>query len=153
MFFLSRFHSFHEKPRRRAHGTASLHRIISLVLGGVLITAAALKTHQLAVGSTAENGFFTSRWFSIGLVEFELALGLWLLSGVSPQVSRLAALLTFAGFGAVSLHQALAGKVSCGCIGKIALSPWFSFLFDTIAVAALWCWRPLQMEHLSTGGG
>jgi hypothetical protein len=110
-------------------------------LGVVLLTAAVLKTHQLATGP-AEHSLFTYRWLLIGLVEFELALGLWLLAGVYLEQARIAALAAFYEFGSVSLYQALSGEESCGCFGEVAVNPWHTLLFDLAALAALWRWHP-----------
>jgi hypothetical protein len=138
MVFLSRWLGF---------GKALLPRTIAargipVLLGVVLLTAATLKTHQLATGTSQENGLFTSRWLLIGLVELELALGFWLLAGAYPKQARRMALAVFAGFSLVSLHQALTGAPSCGCFGKISVKPWHTLLFDLAAAALLWRWRP-----------
>src|SRR5262249_25557508 len=48
----------------------------------------------------------------------------------------------FTLLGGISLYLALAGQPSCGCFGKLALNPWYTFGLDVAAVAALWYWRP-----------
>jgi len=65
-----------------------------LALGLLLLIAAALKGHQLATEPVPETGLLTSRWFLIGVVEFELFFGLWLLSGLYPKWTWRAALGT-----------------------------------------------------------
>jgi hypothetical protein len=112
------------------------------VLGSVLLAAAALKAHQFAFGAIAESSLFTSRWFLIGLIELELALGLGLLLGLYPRQARFAALACFTTFGVVSLQQALAGRASCSCFGALNVRPWYTFLFDVAAVVALGQWHP-----------
>ena len=57
---------------------------VRIILGLILLTAAALKGHQLATEPVAETGVLSSRWFLIGGVEFELFFGLWLTSGLQP---------------------------------------------------------------------
>jgi hypothetical protein len=133
-------------------GLWRIPRAAPAVLGVVLLIAAALKTHQLATGPSGENSLFTSRWFQIGLVEFESVLALWLLSGAYPRQARLTALATFACFSVVSLSQAFAGKVSCSCFGELPLRPWYAFLFDVAAVSALWRWRSPKVNTCSFGG-
>jgi hypothetical protein len=83
-------------------------------VGLVLLTAAAFKGYQLATEPALENGVFTSRWFLMGLVEFELLLGIWLLSGWSQRWSGCAAIGAFAGFGCYALYNVLVGADSCG---------------------------------------
>jgi len=116
--------------------------IVPLGLGLVLLLAAALKTEQLATGHSMENSFFTSRWSLTVLIELELALGLWLLVGLYAPLSRRVALACFSAFAAVSFQQALSGKASCSCFGAVSIRPWSMFLFDLVAIAALWFWHP-----------
>jgi hypothetical protein len=61
--------------------------VLRSILGCVLLTAAVLEGYQLAAGPVIETSFFTSRWFLIGLVEFELILGVWLLIAVNTQLA------------------------------------------------------------------
>lgn len=154
MFFLFPSRGFGE-VLRRAVCLASLCASggVPVVLGAVLLTAAALKTHQLATIPTAESVLFTSRWFLVSFVEFELALGLWLLVGAYLPQARLAALAAFASFAVVSLYQALAGRVSCCCFGRIPFGPRYTLVFDLIAIAALWRWHPEEWNIRSVGGG
>jgi len=70
--------------RRPDAGRLAGYDVVRIVVGFVLLTAAALKGYQLAAGPVAETGLLTSRWFLIGVVEFELFFGLWLLAGPPP---------------------------------------------------------------------
>ncbi|MHC4178550.1 MAG: MauE/DoxX family redox-associated membrane protein [Planctomycetota bacterium] len=119
---------------------------VRIALGIILLTAAALKGHQLATEPVAEAGLFTSRWFLIGVVEFELFFGLWLVAGLHAKGTWCAALLCFGGFACLSLYKALSGEASCGCFGKVPVSPWYTLLLDVAAVAALVCWRPAPRD-------
>jgi hypothetical protein len=62
-------------------------------------------------------------------VEFELFLGLWLVSGLHVRQARDLALVCFFAFAGVSLYQALAGAASCGRFGKVSVNPWCTFVF------------------------
>ncbi len=148
MFFFSRSHGFGEALRQVMRLAKA--RSVPIVLGAVLLAAAAFKTHQLTSGPMPENSLFTSRWFLIGLGEFELALGLWLLSGAYPKQARIMALVTFASFGVVSLYQAFSGESSCGCFGKASVSPRHTLLLDSAAVVALWFWHSEGARGIST---
>ncbi len=118
------------------------HDAVRIVLGLFLLTAAALKGHQLATEPVAETSLLTSRWFLIVVVEFELFFGLWLMAGLYPKRTWYAALLCFGGFSCISLYKALSGEATCGCFGTVEMSPWYTFGLDTAAVIALsWC-RP-----------
>lgn len=48
----------------------------------LLLAAALLKVHQLATEPVSGKDIFSTRWVLILAVEAELALSLWLLSGV-----------------------------------------------------------------------
>lgn len=111
--------------------------VVRVVLGTTLLTAAALKGHQLATEPVVGAGLSDSRWFLIGVVEFELLFGLWLLAGIYAKWTWIAACLCFGCFAAVSLSQALAGDASCGCFGKLPIDPWYTFALDVAAVMAL----------------
>lgn len=117
---------------------------VRIVLGLVLLTAAALKGHQLATDPVAETSLFSSRWFLIGVVEFELFFGLCLLAGLCPRWTWRAALVCFTGFACISLYKAVSGEASCGCFGKVPVDPWHTFLLDLAAVIALSRWRPAR---------
>ena len=55
--------------------------VVRVALALILLVAAALKGHQLATEPVANKDIFSYRWSLIAMVEFELVLGLWLLSG------------------------------------------------------------------------
>lgn len=118
------------------------YAVVRMILGGILLVAAALKGYQLATEPTAEISLMTSRWFLIGSVEFEVLLGLCLISGIFVRASWLISLGCFALFGCVSLYKALSGEVSCGCFGSVQVNPWYTLLLDVAAVVALLRWRP-----------
>jgi len=61
---------------------------VRMILGLILLSAAALKRHQLATEPVAETSLFTFRWFMIGVVEFEIFFGLWLLTGLLAGIPR-----------------------------------------------------------------
>lgn len=143
MVLLPQSRGFGERLRQLTCG-AGMRAVsgVPAVLGVVLLIAAALKTHQLATSPTAETSLLTSRWFLIALVEFELALGLWLISWTYPKPARMASLVAFAAFAAASLIQVLSGESSCGCFGKVVIKPLYTLLFDLAALAVLWRWGP-----------
>jgi hypothetical protein len=60
---------------------------IRIVLGYVLLTAAALKGYQLATEPAVNRNLFTSRWFLILVVEFEIAFALVFLSGLHKRLT------------------------------------------------------------------
>jgi hypothetical protein len=120
----------------------------AIVLGLILISAAGLKARQWAtdpVGAITyllAFGLPVSRWVMLTIVESELAIGLWLLSGLARVNARRAAMALFGLFALLSLYLAGSGAASCGCFGNLSISPWQAFGIDLTAILALWCWRP-----------
>jgi hypothetical protein len=112
----------------------------------VLLTAAALKTHQLAT-DPALGVLYGDRWLSLGLVQFEVGLAICLVSGIYPTRVRSVALLTFVTFALVSAYLGLTNAASCGCFGQAHVNPWITAGLDLILAILLWCWSPQRVAH------
>lgn len=112
-------------------------------LGVLLIMASILKGHQLMTEPVASRDIWSYRPFLILQVEFELALGIWLLSAVFGRLAWLMALVCFVVFSSVTCYKALTGMASCGCFGKVHVDPWVTLVvIDLPAVVALIALRP-----------
>jgi hypothetical protein len=127
--------------------------VLRVLLAAVLLTAAALKAYQLATEPVAGHGLLDSRWLLMATVEFELLFGIWLLSGSLPKPTWAAALICFSLFACVSLYKGMAGEASCGCWGRVAVSPWWTGIFDLAIVMALLRWQPSAASPLPPGEG
>lgn len=126
--------------------------MILRVLGVLLLVAAGLKLHGLAIEPVGAAGFFSAPWVQMLIVEWEIALGIWLVWGVSRSLAWLAATATFLAFAAVSLWQAWVGRVTCHCLGAVHIDPWLAFVIDLVALTLLGCARGSVVgQHLSTG--
>lgn len=123
------------------------HDVVRIVGGMVLLTAAGLKAFQLLTGPILETGLLDSRWFLICIVEFELLFGLWLLSGLVPAWSDLAAVGCFSCFACVSVYKALSGAETCGCFGNWRVNPWFTATLDLAIVFFLLRSRPSALSR------
>lgn len=133
-------------------------------LGLLLLVAAGLKAYGLAVDPVSPLGLFSAGWFQVGLIELEVLLGLWLLSGVQPLAAWLVASALFGCFAVFSLYQGLVGQTSCGCFGQLSVSPWHALGLDVLALVALALGRPeraafragprpVLLRPLTTGAG
>jgi len=121
-------------------------KIILKVLGILLLTAAVLKGWQLLTEPVANNDIWSYRPFLILTVEFELALGIWLLSGLFKRAAWLATLLCFSVFSAITLYKSITGAESCGCFGSVHVNPWITlFAIDLPAVLTLSIFRPVLL--------
>ena len=138
--------------------------VLRLVMALVLLAAAGLKAHQLATESILGSGLMESRWFLIGVVEFELLFALWLLSSLLPSpfgrgaggegsfqqggaggegfLTWLTSLVLFSALACVSLYKALSGHATCGCFGTIEVNPWYALTLDAAIVVSLLVFRP-----------
>ena len=116
--------------------------MVRALVGVVLLLAAMLKFYGLAIEPVARMGLFSTPEFQVAVIEFEVFLAVWLLSGWRPLGSWLLALVTFAGFVAVSFSQGWIGQASCGCFGRLAVSPWYAFTLDVALLVALLVGRP-----------
>lgn len=85
--------------------------------------------------------FLSPRIYAAGVL-LEAILGAWLLLGIAPAWSWAITLGFFGLLGTLSLRLGLLGQTSCGCLGKLTLSPWWAFAFDVAATLALLRWRP-----------
>ena len=121
--------------------------IVMKLLAALLLTAAVLKGWQLLTEPVANSDIWSYRPFLILTVEFELALGIWLLSGLFKKAAWLAALLCFSAFSAITLYKVVTGAASCGCFGTVHVNPWITlFAIDLPAVIALVALRPNHLQ-------
>jgi thiol-disulfide isomerase/thioredoxin len=118
--------------------------IVLKALGALLIVAGGLKGWQLLTEPVANNSIWTWRPFMVLQVDFELALGIWLVSGLFKKAAWLAAISCFSLFSAVTLYKGLSGAESCGCFGTVDVNPWLTlFVIDIPSVIALVVFRPV----------
>jgi hypothetical protein len=131
-------------------GDATNHRpfrdrawtIIRLALGVLLLTAAGLKLAGQNVSAVPQVGWYATPTVQIVAAEWEIVLGVWLLSGRYRIGSWLAALSTFLTFASISGYLGWIGVASCGCFGSIQASPWHAFGVDAVASLVLALFRP-----------
>lgn len=133
-------------------GTGMLCRlsypVVSRFLAVLLLLAAVLKLNGLAVDPAGRMGWFTATSFQIAIIEFELFLTVWLLWGKRPIGSWMTTLVVFLIFACVSAYQGWIGRASCGCFGKLSVSPWYAFAIDLGVLVALVVGRPVLSSVL-----
>jgi hypothetical protein len=104
------------------------NNILLKALAVLLLTAAIMKGWQLLTEPMSNKDIWTNRAFLILTVEFEIALGIWLLSGLFKKAAWLAAITCFSLFSFITLYKALTGAESCGCFGSVHINPWITLL-------------------------
>ncbi len=146
-------HWFREFLSRSTIFRGGGYNLLRIFLAVLLLTAAALKGHQLATERYLGPGLLNDRRMLTGVVAFELAFGCWLLAGICARASWAVALGCFTSFCGVALYKALSGEVSCGCFGTVPVNPWHTLAFDVGAVAALLVCRPANPSSLIARSG
>lgn len=117
-----------------------------LLLGGILALAAGLKFIGSAVDPVPGAGWFASIPAQLLLVEYEILIAAWLVSGLMPVAARFVAAVTFTVFAGVSFSAAVNGRPSCGCLGAADVNPWVMFAVDATAVVLLILSHPIPSE-------
>ncbi len=117
-------------------------RATSAVFGTALIVAAVLKLvspGQLVASPVTDA---LPAW-AVGLVPlFEVALGVWLVSGLARYGSWAVATPTVVLFALHSLALAADSQPSCGCLGELTVPPGLTFGFDLVIAVLLVRLRP-----------
>lgn len=116
--------------------------VVSRVLGLLLLAAAGLKLHGLAIDPVGRSGIFSGPEWQVAALELEVLLGFWLLAGARPAGAWLGSILTFTFFAAISGYQTWVGQASCGCFGAVVVSPGHALGLDLVVVFVLLIARP-----------
>lgn len=121
---------------------ARSQRIVLVGLGALLLATALLKAQGPSDGTLGQNMILFSPRVRFAAMEAEAILGLWFLSGWAKRAAWLVAVAFFLVLAGTSLYLGLLGQSSCGCFGRIPVSPWGAFGLDVVCLTALvWC-RP-----------
>lgn len=126
--------------------------VVRILLGILLLAAAGLKLYGPLNSGTFRNSLLVLSQWDLLAVGVELSVGVWLLSGWWPRTGWLVALLLFVILSGVSLTKALGGAVSCGCFGRLEVSPWAAVGLDLAAVIALLVFAPNRDDLTDTKG-
>jgi hypothetical protein len=125
--------------------------LVALGCGVILLAAVALKVQGMTAGGVGQSlSMLSPRVQLIGL-EVEALVGVWLLSGAARRGAWLAAVTLFSTLAAVSVYLVAVGQPSCGCFGRVEVSPWASLTLDVGCVLALLATRPAGQWQLDSG--
>ncbi len=94
-------------------------RVLAIVLGSLLVVTALLKVHSLVASPFEPQLLLPHRWQHLVLMEVEVALGVWLLSGQALQAAKVAGTAFFAVAAWASIYLGWLGQESSGCFGKV----------------------------------
>jgi hypothetical protein len=121
--------------------------IVAALVAFFLLTSAGLKLHSLLYRPFSAGSPLLSRQAEFGLLEVEMLLALWLLSGWWRRGAWLATSIAFAVFALASVYMAWHGRSSCGCFGEVPVNPWITFGIDVTVLACLFLFRPRSEEQ------
>jgi hypothetical protein len=124
------------------------YRCVSYLAASVLFLSGALKIHELATIPVSDN-FYDSKWALLTWAQVELVLAAWVICGFYPRPTRIGLTMLFAVLGSFSLFSIWQGDTTCGCFGRLPLSPRVSFLIDC-AFFLILSWIPVPEWHLAT---
>lgn len=115
-------------------------RIVVWSAAILLLTAAVLKAWPMVTGQAIDT-----QAASLGkliLIQGEVALALWLMSGINAVWSFRAAIVFFAGATTMNLRSIWLREISCGCFGTIEVPPSVSLAVNSVVISALVLMRP-----------
>ena len=112
----------------------------------MLLVAGGLKAHALIFHPLAPGSPLLTRPMEQLLCVFEVLLAVWLISGWQRPLAWITAVVTFAVFAAGSGWLAWQGHSSCGCFGKLSMSPTYTLAIDVAILALLLLAWPSRSE-------
>lgn len=116
----------------------------STITALVLLIAGLMKARQLSTSPVAPDQWPQALWFWVLLVEYEIILGCWLLSGWRPRWANWTAVATFTTFLIVTMVRIAQGHDSCGCFGGgLEINPRIMLGLDA-AIAGILCLAALK---------
>jgi hypothetical protein len=115
----------------------SLPRAASFLIGISLIAASLLKARQWLYEPQVASEFLPIVSLRVAIVDFELALGFWLISGLLPRIAWSIAIVTFSVFLTITTRDVFVGKTSCSCFGSVITPPLLVSIFDLAVIVCL----------------
>lgn len=110
--------------------------VYARTLAASLLLFAAL-TKLVTAEPTTETMLLGGRWTKAFVIQAEILLAIWLLSGAYAAAARRTAIALFAVFASYSAYLVWQGIPSCGCFGALDTSPIFILGLDILLVTAL----------------
>lgn len=121
------------------------YAVFSCAVAATLATAGALKLHEFISGPADPT-----LWRMLAIGAFEVTFSWWLAIGLLPRYTRLIAIAVFFVFLNVALGRLLEQQPTCGCFGKLPVSPWLALLFDAAVLVGFVTLRPGASDALGS---
>jgi hypothetical protein len=110
-------------------------RNVSFVVAIILLSACAAKSWAMVSGNMPVTQL--ESLLNVILVQAELSLALWLISGNRRDLALATSALFFIGATVVNLSSIWLGKSSCGCFGSIAIPPKVTLILNICILVAI----------------
>jgi thiol-disulfide isomerase/thioredoxin len=123
--------------QRRTHGS----RVFTLVVGGVLLAAAAIKAVSPIELTALHFVYGVPAWILVIIVQIEILIATIFIVDIRFRAAWTCSIMLFSAFAVFSLYRAIAGFESCGCFGSLKIHPWHTFAFDVSVVVSLLVFR------------
>jgi hypothetical protein len=120
-----------ESIRRR------LSEVTLFLVGVLLLGFGSLKIYGLQTNPIPRFGWFARPEVQFLAGQWEILLGIWLVTGCSRLAAWLATLTTFCAFASLSAYLGWNGIANCGCFGTFKSSPWTAFGLDLAIIVSL----------------
>jgi hypothetical protein len=111
---------------------AKKHVAAARIVAFLLLGAAILKSIDLVWGTSPRTQY--AALLQLILIQVESVLGVWLLSGVQWVAAFRMVICFFAIAGATNLYSLWKGEVSCGCFGRLEVSPAITLAVNGLVV-------------------
>ncbi len=121
-------------------------RWLRIGLGVLLLLTAGLKAFGGSLDPSGPIPALSNPIIQFAVIELEVILAVWLLSGWQVAGAWLTSLLAFGTFLVFNLYLGVVGHASCGCLGRIQVNPYVTAGFDLAIMVALLVFRPARLS-------
>jgi hypothetical protein len=89
---------------------------------------------------------WSAAWVQVLVIQWEVVLGVWLLTGRRQALAWPFAVGTFSVFALASGHSAWQGRASCGCLGVVRVDPRVTLTLDVVVLTLMGLVRPRMID-------
>ncbi len=126
-----------------------LNRLAMVIAATVLLFAAATKYIMIMTAPIISVSFSQSREFMLISIFLTTGLGIWLVCGLFRKAAHLLAILAYSVFVLDNIYKIVIGSASCGCFGRVEVSPWITIFAVNIPILLLlFIFRPVGEKLL-----
>ena len=110
-------------------------KFLRLGFGSLLLISAFLKFQNLGLSNSLVSELMPQ--FEWLIIQLEILIGMWLISGWWGNSSRVALLVLLSTFFGANLVMVVQGRSTCGCLGAASVSPIWMLVFDFFAILVI----------------